>query len=103
SGDLDTIVAKALKKDPAERYLSVTAFADDVRRYLRHDPISARPDSFTYRAARFARRNRLPVAMTVLTVAGLSAGLYLANRQRAVAERRFADIRQLSGKLFDID
>ena len=39
-GDLDTIVAKALKKNPQERYASVTAFADDLRRYLRHEPIS---------------------------------------------------------------
>src|SRR5580692_5432530 len=43
-GDLDTIIAKALKKDPRERYASVTAMADDLRRYLRHEPISARPD-----------------------------------------------------------
>jgi serine/threonine-protein kinase len=41
-GDLDNIVGKALKKDPAERYASVTAFADDIRRYLDHEPVSAR-------------------------------------------------------------
>src|SRR6266851_2702234 len=52
-GDLDTIVAKALKKNPAERYLSVTAFADDLRRYLGHQPISARPDTLAYRAKKF--------------------------------------------------
>lgn len=44
-GDLDTIVAKALKKDPQERYVSVSALADDLRRHLEHEPISARPDS----------------------------------------------------------
>jgi hypothetical protein len=42
-GDLDTIVAKTLKKNPEERYPSVTAFAGDIRRYLNHEPISARP------------------------------------------------------------
>ncbi len=42
-GDLDTIIGKAIKKNPSERYSSVTAFAD-LRRYLRHEPISARPD-----------------------------------------------------------
>src|SRR5262249_34482880 len=47
-GDLDTIVAKAMKKDPEDRYSSVTAFADDLRRYMQHEPISARPDSLSY-------------------------------------------------------
>ena len=56
-GDLDTIVAKALKKSPAERYASVTALADDLRRFLRHEPIGARPDTLRYRAARFVRRH----------------------------------------------
>ena len=56
-GDLDTIVAKALKKSPAERYASVTALADDLRRYLRHEPISARPDTLAYRTAKFVRRH----------------------------------------------
>jgi serine/threonine-protein kinase len=102
-GDLDTIVGKALKKLPAERFASVTALADDVRRYLRHEPISARPDSLVYRGRKFVRRNRLVVGAALVTVAGLSAGLYAANRQRVVAERRFDQVRQLANKLFDID
>lgn len=48
-GDLDTIVGKALKKDSRERYGSVTAFESDLRRYLKHEPISAHPDTFFYR------------------------------------------------------
>jgi serine/threonine-protein kinase len=102
-GDLDTIVAKALKKEPRERYSSVTSFADDLRRYLAHEPISARPDTLTYRAAKFVRRNRMPVAVALLIVIGLSGGLYAVNRQRAVAEERFMQVRQLANKLFDID
>lgn len=102
-GDLDTIVGKALKKRPAERFASVTALADDVRRYLRHEPIGARPDSIAYRATKFVRRNRLAVGAALITLTGLSAGLYIANRERVVAERRFDQVRQLANKLFDID
>ncbi len=56
-GDLDTILAKALKIDPAERYRSVTEFAEDLRRHINHQPISARPDTVRYRARKFARRH----------------------------------------------
>ncbi|HEY1251791.1 MAG TPA: protein kinase, partial [Thermoanaerobaculia bacterium] len=74
-GDLDTIVAKTLKKDPAERYPSVTALADDLRRFLRHEPIGARPDTLRYRAAKFVRRNALAVALSAVAVLALAAGL----------------------------
>jgi eukaryotic-like serine/threonine-protein kinase len=87
-GDLDTIVGKALKKDPKERYGSVTAFADDLQRYLKHQPISARPDSFTYRAGRFIRRNRLAVALTALAVVMLIAGLTGISMQSRTARRQ---------------
>jgi eukaryotic-like serine/threonine-protein kinase len=69
-GDLDNIVAKALKKNPLERYGSVTAFADDINRYLKHEPVSARPDSFGYRAVKFVRRNQ--VSVTAATIAALT-------------------------------
>ncbi len=85
-GDLDTIVAKALRKDPALRYASVTAFADDVRRTLRHEPIAARPDTLAYRAAKFVRRHTRGVAAAaavVLLLAGL-IGFYTA---RVATER----------------
>jgi len=102
-GDLDTIVAKALKKNPAERYPSVTAFADDVHRYLDNQPISARRDTLAYRTAKFVRRNRLAVGAAALILAVLSVGLFEVNRQRGVAQRRFVQVRQLANKLFDID
>jgi serine/threonine protein kinase/tetratricopeptide (TPR) repeat protein len=56
-GDLDTILAKALKKDPRDRYSSVAEMADDLRRYLSDEPISARPDSIAYRSSKFVRRH----------------------------------------------
>ena len=95
-GDLDTIVAKTLKKNPAERYASVTALADDVRRYLGHEPISARSDTLAYRATKFARRNRrgvMAAASVVLLLAGL-VGFYTvrlaAERDRARLEAQKA-------------
>jgi serine/threonine-protein kinase len=102
-GDLDTIIAKALKKNPQERYPSVTAFADDLRRYLAHEPISARPDTFVYRTRKFLRRHWLPVAAAAVVITTLSASLYEVNRERVIAERRFAQLRQLSNKVFDLD
>jgi serine/threonine protein kinase len=74
-GDLDTIVAKALKKNPQERYISVTALADDLRRFLTHQPIGARPDTFAYRTSRFVRRNRLVVALATVALMASIAGL----------------------------
>lgn len=102
-GELQTILGKALKKSPQERYGSATAFADDLRRYLAHQPIRARPDTLLYRAQKFVRRNRVPVATGVLLVAGLAAGLFAVNRERVVAERRFDQLRALSAKVFELD
>ncbi len=95
-GDLDTIIARALKKAPAERYASVSAFADDLRRYLKHEPISARPDTFAYRAVKFVRRNRSVVALTVLAFAAIIGGSGVAIYQARIAQRRFQDVRKLA-------
>ena len=70
-GDLDTVVAKALKKNPQERYASIKAFADDLQRYLRYEPISARPDAIVYRAGKFIRRHRSTVVAALLVTLGL--------------------------------
>jgi len=91
-GDLDNVVAKALRKRPEERYPSVAAFADDVRRYLNHQPVSARAVSPAYRAAKFVRRHRTGVALAALALTGavvLTAGIawqaHEASRQRDAA------------------
>jgi tetratricopeptide (TPR) repeat protein len=83
--------------------VSATAFADDLQRYLRHEPIGARRDTIAYRAAKFVRRHRVAVATAALIVATLAGATYVANRERAIAERRFVQVRQLANKLFDID
>jgi serine/threonine protein kinase/tetratricopeptide (TPR) repeat protein len=85
-GDLDTIVSKAMKKNPAERYPSVTAIADDLRRVLRHQPITARPDSLRYRGARFLRRHAVGAAASAGGVV-LLASLITLHTNRLATER----------------
>jgi serine/threonine protein kinase/Tfp pilus assembly protein PilF len=95
-GDLDTIVLKALKKEPTERYSSVTALADDLRRYLRNQPISARPDTFRYRTAKFVRRNRTAVALATLAILAIEGGVIGTLMQaRTAREQRDFALRQL--------
>ncbi|MGE0464523.1 MAG: tetratricopeptide repeat protein [Vicinamibacterales bacterium] len=97
-GDLDTIVAKALKKEPSARYATVTALADDIRRFLDQQPITARPDSLRYRTTRFVQRHMrgvvasaavmaLGVAMTVLYTVQLAAERDRARREAEKAAR----------------
>jgi serine/threonine protein kinase len=71
--ELETILNKALKKSPAERYGSVAELADDLRRYLDDQPIAARPDTVRYRAAKFMRRHRRGIGLTAAVVTGVIA------------------------------
>lgn len=77
-GDLDTIVAKALKKAPTERYANAEALAQDLRRWLAHEPISARPDSRLYVLGRFLRRHRLAVGAGSAAVIAIATGAGIA-------------------------
>ncbi|MFG6487093.1 protein kinase [Roseateles sp. BYS78W] len=91
SGDLDTIVAKALKKSPAERYANAQALADDLQRWLAHEPIRARRDSRLYVLNRFVRRHRLAVAagsVAVLALVGLTTVSALQARRAEAAEQQ---------------
>jgi len=89
-GDLDTIAAKALKKNPAQRYSSVQALAEDVRRHLDHLPISARADSTLYRVAKFTRRHWIGVAasLALLLVVAVSAIALVAQTRQTAREAR---------------
>jgi eukaryotic-like serine/threonine-protein kinase len=96
-GDLDTIVLKALAKQPAERYSTVAEFADDLRRHLRRQTVHARPASWSYRARKFVLRNRLAVgAAAAIGVALLVATLVslwqarLAQEQARIAQQQAA-------------
>jgi eukaryotic-like serine/threonine-protein kinase len=88
-GDLDNILAKALKKNPQDRYESVNEFAQDLQRYLDHEPVSARRDSVTYRAAKFVRRHRGATAAGLLIIIAIVAGLVgtVTQARRAQIER----------------
>ena len=101
--DLDFILGKALRKEPAERYRSVEALADDLRALLEWRPVRARSGGAWYRLRRFSRRYWAVIAGFTLVVASLSGGLYLANRQRIIAQERFQQLRQLSTRIFDLD
>lgn len=86
-GDLDSILAQALEKDPDHRYASVEAFDRDLERHLTSEPIASRASSLAYRAARFARRH-----VVALMIAGAFATLLIASlvvlfTQQGVIER----------------
>jgi len=103
-GDLDTILGKALKKAPQERYGSVVALADDLQRYLKHEPIRARPDSFTYRAGKFVHRNKVAVALTALAFIGIASATIAIRREARRTEYRFQEVRKLAHTvLFDLN
>jgi len=93
AGDLDTIVAMAMRKEPERRYQSVDQFAGDISRHIEGLPVAARKDSLSYRAGRFLLRHRLAFAAATLAVGGLVTGAIVAiyqarqaNEARIVAE-----------------
>lgn len=105
-GDLDNIVLKALKKEPDRRYESVEQFSEDIRRYLAELPVSARPDTFSYRASKFIKRNRVAVVAASLVFFALIAGIVgttyqarAARRERERAEKRFEQVRKLANNV----
>jgi len=102
-GDLEMILMKALRREPQQRYATIEQFGEDLRSYLESGPIRARKGDTWYRARKFLRRNWAPALATALVISSLSAGLWFANRQRALAERRFGQLRQLSTRIIDLD
>ncbi|HKQ12383.1 MAG TPA: protein kinase [Steroidobacteraceae bacterium] len=94
-GDLDNIVATALRRNPDERYRTAEALAQDLRRYLAHEPVSARPRSLGYLVAKFVQRNRTAVvsaslmALALIVAGGFSFWqMVKANEQRRLAEEQ---------------
>ena len=109
-GDLDSIALKALAKNPGERYAAVAQLSDDIRRYLDGQPVTAVQSTWFYVARKFVRRNRLAVTAAATLFVSLAAGVagtlwqaHIARQQRANAEQRFNDARQLANYLlFDL-
>lgn len=105
-GDIDNIVLTALRKDPNGRYTSVEQFSEDIRRYLDGLPVIARAATLRYRAGKFVRRHRAPVAFAAIAVIGLIVGTgtatwqaVVARNERARAEQRFNEVRDLANTL----
>ena len=89
----------AIRKEPARRYATVDELSNDIERYLDGRPVRARGDTFRYRSSKFVQRHKVAVAAAVLVAASLVGGLVTTNLQRARAERRFNDVRQLANVL----
>ncbi|HTG36522.1 MAG TPA: serine/threonine-protein kinase [Thermoanaerobaculia bacterium] len=88
-GELDAIVLRALRKEPAERYRSVAELSEDVRRYLDREPVLALKGTSRYRMRKFLERHRLPVAaalLGLLVLIGFTVALFFL-RQEALSER----------------
>ena len=110
SGDLDNIVLKCLRKEPQRRYSSAEQFSEDIRRHLDGLPVTARQDTFTYRASKFLKRHKAGVAAASLALFAIIVGAaatawqaHVARSERARAEfergraeRRFQDVRKLA-------
>ena len=81
-GDLDTIVMKALRKEPERRYESAQALADDLGRYLGGHPVSARADTLWYRAGKFVQRHKIASVAGMLTLVAITASTVLLQQQK---------------------
>ena len=111
--DLDTIVLKAMHKEPGRRYSSAEQLSEDIRRYLASMPVSARRDTFGYRAQKFVGRHKPACVGAGLIALSLLGGMAatlrearvarrqaeIARAQRARAEQRFNDVRKLANSL----
>jgi eukaryotic-like serine/threonine-protein kinase len=101
--DLDNIVLMAMRKEAERRYATAEQFAEDIRRHLSGLPVRARPATFSYRTGKFIRRHKFGVAAAALITLTLLIGIIatvwqarVARAERARAERRFEEVRQLA-------
>lgn len=105
-GDLDNIVLMAMRKEPERRYASVGQFSSDIARHLAGRPVLARKDTWTYRSGKFIRRHKVGVIAALLLALSLVTGILTtswearrAEKQRALAQHRFDDVRRIAHSL----
>ncbi len=86
--DLDWIILRALERQPAKRYLTPDALADDLDRWLDGEPVLARPSSAMYRVRKYARRNRAVLALSIVAACcvGIAAGVLVASSVQSTRE-----------------
>ncbi len=106
SGDLDNIVLKALRKEPAQRYVSVEQLAEDIHRHLSGLPVSATKGSWSYSGGKFVRRHKIGMAATAIVLIAVAGGVAATIREARIAdtnkrraEQRFNDVRKLANSL----
>ncbi|HWM26962.1 MAG TPA: hypothetical protein VNQ14_00790, partial [Woeseiaceae bacterium] len=97
-GDLDNIARKALRIDPAERYATVEAFGDDLRRFLADEPVTARPDSLGYRVGKFVKRHRGGVLTGALAAIALVGTTGFALMQMLEARQQRDEAREQTNR-----
>lgn len=95
-GDLDNIILMALRKEPVRRYQSVQEFSEDIQKYLKGLPVSARPNTFTYRTGKFLRRNLAASVVGALLVLSLIAGLGFSIWQWNTARKESAKAQKIN-------
>jgi serine/threonine protein kinase/tetratricopeptide (TPR) repeat protein len=106
AGDIDSILLKALRKEPERRYGSVQQFAEDITRHLNGLPVTSTRGSWNYTARKFVTRHRTGVTAVAVVMLALVGGVVATERQariarqeRARAQKRFDDVRQFSNSL----
>lgn len=99
--DLDNILLMALRKEPERRYATVDQFARDIEHSMSNLPVAARPDTFGYRASKFARRNWVAIAGLAIVLGSLTTGIVVTRREAARAQKRFLQARLFANGLLE--
>ncbi len=101
-GDLDNIILTTLRKEPERRYQTVEAFADDIKRYLKGQPVSARSNTFQYRTAKFIQRHKIGVLAASLIIFILIGGIVATILQSRAVKREKEKAEQINAFLEQI-